>query len=168
MAFFKGPGGEKRGRNAFVRTKVPLAERVSAIVIVCLIVCIGIAIAIKGRHFDPNLYSLRTDALESTTKAVEGKAGTLRTDGGVQPGEEGATNTPKTALPPAVKSSAAESSGEGGGEESSSAPAAPATPGAPAGAASTAQPPMDINLPGIKPMGKTEFYNADNLFLNPR
>lgn len=160
MAFFKSPGGEKRGRNAFVRTKVPLAERVSAIVIVCLLACIGIAIAIKGRHFDPNLYSLRTDALESTTKAVEGKAGTLRIGTGVQPGEEGTTNTPQTALPAVAKASAG-TSGEGGGDESS----APATPSTPAAAvASTAQAPMDINLPGIKPMGKTEFYNPDNLF----
>jgi len=167
MAFFKSPGGEKRGRNAFVRTKVPLAERVSAIVIVCLLACIGIAIAIKGRHFDPNLYSLRTDALESTTTAVEGKAGTLRAGTGVQPGEEGTTNTPKATLPPAlpaVAKTSAGTSGEGGGDESST-PPAPATPATPAAAASTAQAaPMDINLPGIKPMGKTEFYNPDNLF----
>src|SRR5580693_10103505 len=90
MAFFKSPGGEKRGRNAFVRTKVPLAERVSAIVIVCLLAGIGVAIAIKGRHFDPNLYSLRPDALSSTTSSVEGKAGTLRSGNGAQPGEESA------------------------------------------------------------------------------
>ncbi|MGB8356302.1 MAG: DUF6599 family protein [Chthoniobacteraceae bacterium] len=161
MAFFKGPGGEKRGRNAFVRTKVPLSERVSSIVIVCLIAGIGVAIAIKGRHFDPNLYSLRADALNSTTATVDGKAGTLRAGTGVQPGEEGTTNTPKAALPPAAKTSAADAASQG--EESSAPAASPATTGATA-AASTAQTPMDINLPGIKPMGKTEFYNPDNLF----
>jgi len=157
MAFFKSPGDEKRGRNAFVRTKVPALERVAGIVIVCLLGVIGVAVYIKGKHFDPNLYSLRADALDSTKSVVDGKAGTLRQGSGVQPGEEGAGNSPNPALPPAAKTSTAESSGEGGGEE-----AHPATTSAAAPAAKAD--PMEINLPGIKPMGKTEFYNPDNLF----
>ena len=49
----------------------------------------------------------------------------------------------------------AETSGEAGGEEA--APAKSATSPA------TGEP-LELSLPGLKPMGKTEFYNADNLF----
>lgn len=131
---------KKRGRNTFVRTNVPLAERVASIVIVVLLAAIGVVIAIKGRHFDPNLYSLRTDALDSTKAAVEGKAATLRTPNAAQKSEPTVT---------AEKSSAANA--EPGEESAAPKPAAKGDP-------------LEINLPGIKPMGATEFYNSENLF----
>ena len=40
-------------RREFVRTKIPLPERIASAVIVVLLAGIGMAIAIKGRHFDP-------------------------------------------------------------------------------------------------------------------
>jgi hypothetical protein len=132
-------------RRQFVRTKVPLAERVASVVIVILLAGIGIAIAIKGRHFNPDLFAVRTDSLKSTSTAVEGKAGT-------------APSTPETK--PAAGNSVAEkpaaaeeSSAEGGAEGSTDSPK-PAVKGEP----------LKISLPGIKPMSDTEFYNADNLF----
>ena len=161
MAFFKSPGGEKRGRNAFVRTKVPLAERVSAIVIVCLLAAIGVAIAIKGRHFDPNLYSLRPDALSSTTSTVEGKAGTLRQERACSPARKAAGTTPKRPRcqpwrnhPPAHRAKAG----------ARNPPPLPSTATSAAAAPAAKAEPMEIALPGIKPMGDTEFYNPDNLF----
>jgi|GEM_PF-566227 len=154
---------KKRDRNAFVRTKVPIVERISAVVIVLLIAGIGIAIWMKGQRWDPNLYSLRTDALNSTSAAVQGKAGTLRTGSGAQPGEESVVKEPTVAQQsPAVKNAgegepaSGEMSGEGGNE------AAPAKTASSAPAAKNE--PMEIAIPGIKPMGKTEFYNPDNLF----
>lgn len=63
-------------RRQFVRTKIPLPERIASIIIIFAMAGIGIAIAIKGKHFDPNLFAVRTDSLKSTATAVEGKAGT--------------------------------------------------------------------------------------------
>ena len=127
-------------RREFVRTKIPLSERIASVVIVVLMAGIGILIAIKGKHFDPNLFAVRTDSLKSTSAAVEGKAGT-------------APSAPET-KPVAEKPVAAgEASAEGGAEGSTDAPK-PAVKGEP----------LEISLPGTKPMGDTEFYNADNLF----
>ena len=132
-------------RKEFVRTKIPLAEYIASAVILLLLAIIGVAIAVKGRHFDPNLFAVRTDSLKSTSAAVEGKAGTAR-------------STPETK--PAAESSVAEKPAGGeegsaeGGTESSTAAPKPAVKGGP----------LEISLSGIKPMSDTEFYNADNLF----
>ena len=128
-------------RRQFVRTQVPLAERVASGVIVLLMAGIGIAIAIKGKHFDPNLFAVRTDSLKSTATAVEGKAGT-------------APSAPETK--PATENSAEprdESSPEGSPD---SPPAAPKPV--------IKNVPMEIALAGLTPMSATEFYNSDNLF----
>jgi hypothetical protein len=143
----KSGGGNRR---QFVRTKVPRAERVTSVVIVALLVGAGIWIAIKGKHFDPNLYAVRNDALKSTTEAVAGKSGTAASS----PGE----NASAVAEP--AKSVAEQNPG---GEE-----AAPAEGGA-ENATAAAKPvikkePLEISLAGIKPMGDTEFYNSDNLY----
>ncbi len=118
-----------------------------------MLVGIGIAIAIKGKHFDPNIFAVRTDALKSTAAAVEGKAGTAPS----APSAPAATAVPETK--PAGESSVSdkpvtgeESSAEGGGE--GSAAPKPAVKGEP----------LEISLPGSKPMSDTEFYTADNLF----
>ena len=132
-------------RRQFVRTKVPPAERAASLVIVVLLAGIGVAITIKGKHFDPNLFTVRADSLKSTTGAVEGKAGTAS-----------ATPETRTATEPSVAGTAAateEGSAEGGAEGSTAAPK-PAVKGEP----------LEIALDGIKPMSATEFYNSDNLF----
>src|ERR1019366_5735831 len=104
-------------RREFVRTKIPLSERIASVVIVVLMAGIGILIAIKGKHFDPNLFAVRTDSLKSTSAAVEGKAGT-------------APSAPET-KPVAEKPVAAgEASAEGGAEGSTAAPK-PAVKGEP-------------------------------------
>lgn len=160
-------GAPKRNRNAFVRTRVSVTERVISVLIVCAIAGIGVTIWFKGQHFDPNRYSLRTDALNSTSSAVDGKAGTLRIQKGdaLPGGEETTAGSQASASNPAAPKAQAgapstESANEGGagGSEGGAAPAA-STSSAP-----LKTEPLEINIPGIKPMGKTEFYNADNLY----
>jgi len=132
-------------RRQFVRINIPLAERVASVVIVVLLAGIGIAIAMKGKHFDPNLFTVRTDSLKSTAAAVEGKAGTAPS-----------TSEPKNAGEKSVaeKPTAAVDASAEGGMEHSSDTSKPAAKGEP----------MEIALDGLKPMSPTEFYNADNLF----
>lgn len=139
-----GPGN----RRDFVRTKVPLAESVASVIILLLLAGIGVAIVIKGKHFDPNLFAVRTDSLKSTSAAVEGKSGTVRS-AAVTPTAE----PPAAIVEPPKAVAGGESSPEGGAEGSAEAPK-PAAKGEP----------MEIALDGIKPMSATEFYNADNLF----
>lgn len=143
--------GKKPGRNAFVRTKVSPLERVISLVIVCLLAAIGVAIAINGRHFDPHIYSLRPDALKSTEAAVEGKSGTLRSEASGKPAGPAQAKV-AAAKPSTGEAPAAE--GDAGYEAEGGAPSKPVAKGGP----------MEIALPGIKPMGDTEFYSADNLF----
>ena len=118
MPGIKQPATRPAGkRNAFVRTNVPLSERVISIVIVCLLAGIGIAIWQAGKHFDPNLYSLRTDALKSTASTVEGKSGTLRTETTAQAGEEMADKPQAGTGEPSAENTKPAESGEAGGGE---------------------------------------------------
>jgi hypothetical protein len=132
-------------RRSFVRTKISPVERMASAVILVLIAGIGFAIAIKGRHFDPNRFTVRAGSLQSTTAAVTGKAGTaasmLETK---TAGADAAASQP---------AAAEEGLGEVGGEPASAAPQ-PAVKNEP----------MEIALAGLKPMSDTEFYNPDNLF----
>jgi len=132
-------------RREFVRTNIPLAERIASVVIVVLLAGIGLAIAIKGKHFDPNLFAVRTDSLKSTAVAVEGKTGTALSTPATKPAEENTV----VAKPAAAE----EGSAEGGAEGSGTAPK-PAEKGEP----------MEIALDGLKPMSPTEFYNSENLY----
>ena len=137
--FFKSPltlptAPRKGSRAAFVRTRVPAIERVLSILILCLIAGIGVSIWLKGRTFDPGIYSLRTGALDSTTAAIAGKASTLQVE---------ASQASEAAVPLSV-------------------PSVLSVPSIPSPAPKT--PPLEINLPGIKPMGDTEFYSADDLY----
>ena len=136
------------GRKQFVRTRVPSAETFASVVILLLLVAIAYAIHHKGQVFDPNLYAVRADSLNSTAAAVVGKAGTAPSGPAAAPVSEAAPK-PAADNPPA----AAEGSAEGAGEGSAAAPAA-AVKGEP----------LAIALPGTKPLSDTEFYNADNLF----
>ena len=119
-----------------------MVERVISVIIVCLLAGIAIALWFQGRRFDPGIYSLRTDALDSTTSAVAGKASTLHTD-------------------------AAQAS-EGAPAAVGSVPSTPATSTeSPAPSSTTTalnKDPLEVNLPGIKPMGDTEFYSSDDLY----
>ncbi|MCX6894002.1 MAG: hypothetical protein NTZ16_00510 [Verrucomicrobia bacterium] len=133
-----------RNRSQFVRTEIPRAERVVSVLCVLLLAAIGVAIFIKGRHFDPNLYALRTDALKSTAENVEGKSGTICGEAAQ------ARGVVKTATV------SAEAADEGHGEAASTAKTA-AKP-APTGEQ------LVMTVAGIKPMGDTEFYSADTLY----
>jgi len=138
-------------RRQFVRSKIPLPERIASVVIVGLLAGIGIAIAIKGKHFDPNLFAVRPDSLKSTAAAVEGKAGTALSAPAAKPESPAAAEAPATTTE--KPAAGAEAPAEGGAEGSGDAPK-PAVKGEP----------MEIALAGLKPMSDTEFYNSDNLF----
>jgi len=148
------------GRKQFVRTRVPAAESFASAIILLLIVAIAAAIFHKGKNYDPNLYAVRTDSLKSTIAPVTGKgvtapsgqsaaAQSTRTEAQTPALTEPAAETPVTDKPAAN----AEGSPEGGGEGAAAAPK-PAVKGEP----------LEIALPGTKPMSDTEFYNSDNLF----
>ena len=124
--------------------------------IACLLGVIGTAIWIKGQHFDPNLYSLRTDALKTTASTVEGKQGTLREKNAVEDGAQAAPEPSKSAATESPSSAATPSTAASGEEEGSPAPNSPAT--------SANNQPLEIAIAGLKPMGDTEFYSPDNLF----
>jgi hypothetical protein len=142
------------GRKQFVRTRVPLAETISGAIILVLLVVIGVAIYHKGKVYDPNLYAVRTDSLKGTAAPVEGKNVTA-------PSAPASTATPQPAATPSENAEAqnappaGENSGEGGGEGS----AATSTP-----APALKNEPLEISLPGVKPMSATEFYTVDNLY----
>lgn len=138
------------GRKQFVRTRVPAAEYIASAVILLLLVVIALAIYHKGKVFDPNRYAPRTDSLKSTIAPVEGKNVTAPSASETKPV---ATETPKHAAENSPTTG--EDSGEGGAENSASASAPkPALKNEP----------LEISLPGTKPMSDTEFYTADNLF----
>jgi hypothetical protein len=142
-----------RNRKAFVRTQIPFVERAASVLIVVLLASVGTAIWLKGKRFDPGVYSLRTDALKSTVSNPEGKAATLRADTDV--GNELTSANPAAVAAASTKSSTVESGygGEESGGAASSAPR-PAVKGEP----------LEISLAGLKPMSATEFYSPENLF----
>ena len=133
------------GRKQFSRTRVPAAESFVSAILLLLLVTIGFAIYHKGKHFDPNLYAVRTEALKSTAAAVAGKSGTL------PPETKTAAEVPKAASETAPATE--EAAGEGGAEGAASAPKI-----------ALKKEPLEISLTGTKPMGDTEFYSADNLY----
>ncbi len=131
-------------RKTFRRTKVPAVERVASLIIVVFLVAVGVAIWFKGKHYNPDRFVLNTDALKSTAATVEGKTGTVR----------GADVSPGETKPAAKIEARGESEAAGEPAERAAAVPAPAAKGEP----------LEIKLDGLKPMGDTEFYNADNLF----
>jgi hypothetical protein len=131
-------------RKTFRRTKVSSAEHVISLFLVVLLTAIGAAIWFKGKHYNPDRFALNIAALKSTAAAVEGKSGTVR-------GADVSSGETKSA----TKSQA-------GGEGEGAAEPAEGTAAAPAPAAKGES--LEIKLDGLKPMGDTEFYNADNLF----
>jgi len=140
----------KANRKDFVRTNISPAENMTSVVILFLLVGIGITITIKGKHFDPNLYSVREGSLDATSAAVVGKSVTApSTAQTVAPDQAVTAVTPVAAVEKPPASTDGEGSAEGSG----------ATP-----QAATTGEPMEIALVGIKPMSPTEFYNSDTLY----
>jgi hypothetical protein len=137
------------GRKQFVRTRVPAAESFASALILLALVVIACAILHKGRVYDPNLYAVRTDSLKSTAAAVTGKAGT-------------APAAPAAAIPAAVTEPAPAAEAAPAGEGAS------AEGGSEGGTASSKavlkNEPLEVSLPGVKPMSDTEFYSSDNLY----
>jgi len=179
MGIRKKPGTPSR--RDFVRTKISRGENIASAVILLLIAGIGIAIAIKGAHFDPGLYEVRTGSLDATSAPVIGRSVTAPSSATaaapapaavpdntvpvappttVAPPSTTAPSTdvesmqtPSTAAPSPGTASTSTAPDQGGGEGSGAAPQ-PAPTG----------PPMEIALAGIKPMGDTEFYSSDTLY----
>ena len=161
-----------------MRTEVPIIERAISVLVLCCLAGIGVAVYIKGHRFDPGLYSLRSDALKSTASEVAGKTGTLRVAGAGDSGE--AADTIAGASKPAVKKSEtsaqqpaspkaddqyAEPVQSGPPVESAAPVGTDDAHGAPAAAAKPVKgEPLEIALPGIKPMADTEYYSAETLF----
>ena len=149
-----------------------MVERAISILIVCCLAGIGIAVWVKGHHFDPGLYSLRPDALKSTAGEVAGKSGTVHSAGGGEPGEAESVASSKSEAKPAAKATAAKPNGPGETSEELGEPAPSAAGSAgethvPESTGGTPVPrgeSMEIALAGIKPMGATEFYSAETLF----
>lgn len=134
-----GPGRKKRGRG---RAAVPAVERVISVAILCGLAGIGVTVWHKGHHFDPALYSVGAEALTAPAAASEGQ----------QPAEKAAPSAK-----PAASNPAGESTGTGDAHAEGGTQAVAAQ-------ASAGSSPMDIAVPGTKPMGETEFYNPDRLF----
>lgn len=126
----------RRKRSAHLRTAVPLWERVTSIVVLCGLAGIATAIWYEGHHFDPNLYAVNASALKSTDAVAQ----------------------PQAPAPNAAASNSAPEAAQTG----EASPAAESQP--PAVQASAPVQPLEIALPGVKPTGDTEFYNADRLF----
>jgi hypothetical protein len=152
----------KGNRKDFVRTRISLGENIASGVILLLIVAIGVAIAVEGHHFDPDLYLVRSGSLDSTAAPVVGKSQTVQAFSAA-PAPDPAASADKpaagsdpTAAPAAPPSDTAESDSPSaaGGSAPASAPAAAPLP----------TQPMDLTLAGIKPMSDTEFYTADTLY----
>ena len=132
-----------QNRSQFVRTEIPRTERIAAVLCLALLAAIGVAIFIKGKHFDPNRFALRTDALKSTAENVEGKSSTLRGEAAQARGVvQTATISAETA---------ADIHGEAAAAKPAAAPAAKGEQ-------------LVMTVAGIKPMGDTEFYTADTLY----
>ncbi|MCU0772149.1 MAG: hypothetical protein MUE94_10345 [Verrucomicrobia bacterium] len=136
------PKSAAGNRKLFVRTAVPTGERVAGFVIVCLLAGIAAVILVKGRHYDPNRFVLRPEALASTAASVEGKAGTVRSQADGRP-----VQTPAAAR----LSGAANLEFEYASQTSA----------APTGAA---REPLDLKVDGVRPMQPTEFYSPENLY----
>jgi len=141
-----------KNRRQFVRTKVTLVERVASVVCLVLLAAIGGYVLWKGKHFDPALYSVRTESLQTTTNEVKGEDGTVR----------GADARPESRVATAPKPEAvvAASAAEAAQTPDASAPAEGSAPSGPP----IKGDPLEVNLPGTTPMSDTEFYGPDNLF----
>ena len=134
-----------KNRRQFVRTRVTLVERVASVVCLVLLAAIGGYVLWKGKHFDPALYSVRTESLQTTTNEVKGEDGTVRAadarpelEAAVAPKPEAMVASGGAEAAPAPDASA---SAEGSAEGSASGPPIKGDP-------------LEVNLPGTSPMSE--------------
>jgi len=91
-------GGSGRRRGA-VRTDVSPAERAISLVVLVLIAGIGVALYLKGQHFDPSLFSLDPSLLPSAVQPTARlEQSGLVTEGDVAPPGRAGTASPAGAL----------------------------------------------------------------------
>lgn len=121
----------KLGRSR--RKAVPRVERLSSLVILMLILGVGVAIAVKGRLYDPGRYELDEAALATTAGPGADVTASLQAPDGEANGEVEAY-----------------AEGHGGDTVDSG--------------ASASRKPLTVAVAGMRPAGKTEFYNPDNLY----
>ena len=57
------------GKKAFIRTQIPLTERLLSWSLLGLIAAVGVAIYLKGQRYDPGLFALDVSALVQTSSA---------------------------------------------------------------------------------------------------
>jgi hypothetical protein len=152
-------------RNNFVRTNIPMSENVASVIILLLLVGIGVAIGVKGRHFNPNIFTVRTGSLDATAATVDGKSQTVSAATEMEASDNKKTSTAQTVAAqdktpegetsspavPTTSTPAADAQGGGEGEGGDPPPAAKGDP-------------LEITMEGIKPMSPTEFYNSDTLY----
>lgn len=134
-------------KKKFKRSRVPMAERLVSGVLLLGLAGIAVAIAVKGRHYDPHRFALDPAALAATRSAQSSPAPAAA---------EGA--------PAEGHSQPAPGMGEGGGETGSGAASAPAVDGAAAPAAASAGDEMPPPAAGLTPQGPTETYDPDSLY----
>ena len=120
-----------------MRTNIPLRERVAGTIILAILGVVGIAVLWKGASYDPRKFTLRVEALSTTTEDVKGKAATIRV---------GAVEQSDSLAKMAYKE----------GFETEKENATPST--SPVGDALT------VDVEGILPLSHTEFYDRDTLF----
>ena len=145
----KNPPRPGPAKKPFKRTNVSIGERIASLLIVVLLAAIGVAVWIKGRSFDPGLYSLRTEALKST-EAPTAVAGRTSANAGTER-KPVAQVEDETSQQSGVTLKATEAVPETpeGSHKASAAPVAKAPP---------------IEIPGAQPMGDTEFYSPESLY----
>ncbi len=124
--------GKKKG---FVRTNIPLRERVAGWVVLAILIAIGVAIIWKGNHYDPGKFALRPEALSSTAEEVTGKASTIREAMVEQSGRADDAEYEQSINEPHSGSSSV-SCGES----------------------------LNVDVAGVDPISDTEFYTAETLF----
>jgi hypothetical protein len=84
----------------FLRTRVPPAERVVSVAVVCLLAAIAVAIFIEGKHYDPNLFSVSVEALKTTT-AGKSSGPLASSDTGEEAGTSAETGATSSSAAPA-------------------------------------------------------------------
>jgi len=154
----KPPGGN---RHSFVRTPIPVSENLICVVLLVIIAAIGVAIFLKGRHFDPDRFNVKVSSLNSTSSSVVGKSQTIAATTEIESDSTKdstkSQTTPPRPMPTESPAASTETGGATDGEGGVEGVGARSTP-------MVKGEPLEIVLEGMKPMSPTEFYNADNLY----
>lgn len=127
-----------------IRRPVSNRERMLSAGIIIILIFIGAAVAVKGRHYDPARFALDASKLKSTTEAIDLPEKIKMDEPDAPPSAESGDHYESM-----------ESYGESHDdyESQTSSAAQPAQTGA-----------LDISTPGLTPMGPTEVYNTGTLY----